>query len=66
MRVTKNAADFYFSADPRCLAHCRYCHEPMYCIYDATLRDFCYPCELEARLQNALDIKAEVAGGWRP
>ena len=27
------------------LAHCRDCLEPLYCIYDQRLRDFCHDCE---------------------
>ncbi len=56
----------YLNVDPRHLAHCRYCYQPMYCIYDQTLRDFCYECEMEARIQSALDIKAEASAGWQP
>ena len=31
----------------RRLAHCKCCCEPMYCIYDQALRDFCWGCEVD-------------------
>ncbi len=61
--------DSYFSVDPRSLAHCRYCHEPMYCIYDANLRDFCWECLVESEEQAAeaaKQILTEASGGWHP
>ena len=31
------------------LAHCRNCIEPMYCIYDQRIRDYCHICQLVLR-----------------
>jgi len=42
------------TVDPRILAHCRMCYEPMYYIYDQKLRDFCYECTMENALQTGL------------
>lgn len=33
-----------FAIDPTLLTHCRSCSEPMYFIYDDSLRDYCYEC----------------------
>lgn len=45
---------YYF--DPKTLAHCRLCHEPMLFIYDSAVRDFCHDCPEEAKIDNAKDI----------
>jgi hypothetical protein len=42
------------TVDPRMLAHCRACYEPMYYIYDQKLREFCYECTLEYQAQQGL------------
>jgi len=33
------------TVNPKHLAHCRACCQPLYCIYDADLRWFCWECE---------------------
>lgn len=33
------------TVNPKHLAHCRECCQPLYCIYDADLRWFCWECE---------------------
>ncbi len=47
--------------DPKTLAHCRLCSEPMYCIYDSALRDYCYACLLDVPMDNV-----EEASTWTP
>jgi hypothetical protein len=42
--------DRFIVIDPRALAHCRLCLEPMYCIYDSALRIYCHECLQEALL----------------
>jgi hypothetical protein len=42
--------------DTRKLAHCRMCREPMYCIYDEAIRDFCYECSLEIKADEVESI----------
>lgn len=44
------------TVDTRKLAHCKMCHEPMYCIYDQSIRDFCYECALEIEADEAESI----------
>jgi len=41
------------TVNPRVLAHCRMCNEPLYCIYDQNLRDVCYECTLETKAAEA-------------
>jgi len=43
-----------FTVDPRSIAHCKICYEPMYYIYDAKLRSVCYECMIEHNLQQGL------------
>jgi len=38
--------------DTRKLAHCRMCYEPMYCIYDQSIRDYCHDCVQEMALEE--------------
>lgn len=38
--------------DTRKLAHCRMCYEPMYCIYDQSIRDYCHECTQEMVLEE--------------
>ena len=38
--------------DTRKLAHCRMCYEPMYCIYDQSIRDYCYECSAEMAAED--------------
>lgn len=44
------------TVDAKALAHCRYCFEPMYCIYDSALRDLCYQCLEDIKYENAQDV----------
>jgi hypothetical protein len=37
------------TVDPRTLAHCKVCAEPLYCIYDQNLRSDCWECEQEMK-----------------
>jgi hypothetical protein len=41
-----------FTVDPKVLARCRLCCEPMYYIYDQKLREFCYECTMQQRQQE--------------
>ena len=45
-----------FTGDIRSLAHCRLCSEPMYLIYDASLRDYCQPCLEDMAMEEARRI----------
>lgn len=38
--------------DPKKLAHCKLCRDPLYAIYDQKLRRYCYQCELEMRIDK--------------
>ncbi len=42
--------------DPRSLAHCRLCRDPMYFIYDWKLRDYCHECMVDMSMENARRI----------
>jgi hypothetical protein len=46
-------AERVLTVDPRILAHCRLCFEPMYCIYDSALRDYCHECLLDVSRDDA-------------
>ena len=46
---------------PRELAHCKNCCEPLYVIYDQSLRDFCHECMVEM----SLDMAERVVGKKR-
>lgn len=46
-----NDTPLVFTGDIRELAHCKYCWEPLYIIYDHKLRDTCRDCELDLRAQ---------------
>ena len=48
------------SVDPRTLAHCGICYEPMYYIYDQKLRSYCYECTLEHRVQQGLSYEQDI------
>ena len=50
------------TVDPRTLAHCRACYEPMYYIYDQKLRSFCYECTLEHGLQQSMSYEQAIQG----
>jgi hypothetical protein len=50
------------AVDPRSLAHCRICYEPMYYIYDQKLRSYCYECTVEHRLQGSLSYDQVIEG----
>lgn len=45
-----------FTIDPKELAHCRCCYEPMYIIKDSSVRDYCHECLLEMSIENAKEI----------
>ena len=45
-----------FTGDPRTLAHCRLCHDPMYLIYDSRLRDYCHECLEDLAMEEARRI----------
>lgn len=38
------------------LARCISCMNPMYCIYQTGVRDFCHECELQMKIDNAKEI----------
>lgn len=40
------------TVNPRHLAHCKMCREPMFCIYDWTLRHYCWECKVEMGLED--------------
>jgi len=46
------------TVDVRKLAYCRACYEPMYCIYDQSIRDFCHECALEMKAEEAEHLHA--------
>jgi hypothetical protein len=48
------------AVDPRILAHCRMCYEPMYYIYDQRLRDFCYECMVENYLPKGISYEETI------
>lgn len=45
--------EFKFSGKLSELAHCKLCTEPMYCIYDQKLRDYCHGCLVDMSMENA-------------
>lgn len=45
------------TVNPRLLAHCKMCRDPMYCIYDWKLRHYCWECHIEMGLED--DKRAE-------
>lgn len=51
-----------FTVDPKAIAHCRICYEPMYYIYDQKLRSFCYECMMEHNLQQGLSYDQLIEG----
>jgi len=48
--------DIYITVDSRELAHCKMCWEPMYIIYDQSLRDYCHDCLTDMSLEAAREI----------
>jgi hypothetical protein len=51
-----------YTIDPRSIAHCRACFEPMYYIYDQKLRSLCYECTAEHSLQQGLSYDHLIHG----
>lgn len=49
MSSIKKIGTLTITVHPKHLAHCRLCREPMYCIYDWMLRDYCHQCTLEMK-----------------
>lgn len=49
------------TVNPRHLAHCRLCYDPMYCIYDTALRPYCWECECEAIESGEVPVKGPSA-----
>lgn len=39
------------------LAHCRQCLEPMYCIYDSRLRDYCHRDARRLRVDRSSNLR---------
>jgi hypothetical protein len=50
------------TVDPRTLAHCRVCYEPMYYIYDQKIRNLCYECTMEHGLQAGVSYEDIIQG----
>lgn len=46
----------YFSPPLSELAHCKTCCEPMFMIYDQSLRDDCWDCEGKAKHDSLGDL----------
>jgi hypothetical protein len=51
-KVDEELIEMLISVDPKKLAHCHLCKDPMYIIYDKKLRRYCYQCELEMRIDG--------------
>jgi hypothetical protein len=51
-----------FTVDPRSIAHCRICYEPMYYIYDQRLRNYCHECTVEHSLQQDISYDQLISG----
>lgn len=47
-----------FTVDLRELAHCKMCRDPLYCIYDWTVRDYCWECTCEMQGLDEEEVKA--------
>lgn len=47
-----NDDPLYYTGKLRDLAHCKACSDPMFIIYDQSLRDYCAECEAEISGDN--------------
>jgi hypothetical protein len=50
--LAMNDENIYFTGKIKELAHCKLCCEPMFIIYSAKLRDYCYECEHEMGIET--------------
>ena len=50
------------TVDPKSIAHCKICYEPMYYIYDQKIRNYCHECTLEHRLEQNLSYDQVIEG----
>lgn len=46
-------ANFKLTIHPKYLAHCKVCREPMYCLYEQSLRYNCYSCAKDMEMTSA-------------
>lgn len=44
------------NVDPKKLAHCKMCNDPMYCIYDWTLRPYCWQCSIDLEITEDVPV----------
>jgi hypothetical protein len=50
----------WLTVDPWILAHCRMCYEPMYCIYDQKIRDFCHECMMDMEAEASKEYEKKT------
>ncbi|MDP2206972.1 MAG: hypothetical protein Q8K65_11780 [Alphaproteobacteria bacterium] len=59
MIIQTTIGPLHLTVNPRMLAHCRECCQPMFCIYDANLRWRCWECDAFAAAQDGPENGAE-------